>query len=116
MAVLFGLFLYMGLASLNGNQFFDRIMLLFTDPKLFPMTHYTKLVPKKWIHRFTVLQLLCFVVLWLLKASRFGILFPLMIAALVPINMLIARYIPGPYMDALVAEESHHDDEKHTLD
>lgn len=116
MAVLFGLFLYMGLASLNGNQFFDRIMLWVTDPKLYPKTHYTRTVPKKWIHRFTAIQLLCFVVLWVLKASRFGILFPLMIAALVPINMLMARFIPATYMDALVAEESHQDEEKHTLD
>ena len=116
MAVLFGLFLYMGLASLTGNQFFDRMMLLVTDPRYYPKTHYTKSVPKKWIHRFTFLQLLCFVVLWLLKASRFGLLFPLMIAALVPINMLIALYIPKSYMEALVAEESHEDEDKHILD
>ena len=116
MAVLFGLFLYMGLASLAGNQFFDRLMLLVTDPKLYPKTHYTRVVPKKWIHRFTFIQLLCFVILWVLKASRLGILFPLMIAALVPINMLLNRYIPKQYMDALVAEEAHEDEEKHTLD
>lgn len=116
MAVLFGLFLYMGLASLAGNQFFDRLMLLVTDPKLYPKTHYTKLVPKKWIHRFTLIQLLCFAILWVLKASRFGILFPLMIAALVPINMMLYRYIPKEYMDALLAEEAHDDEEKHTLD
>lgn len=116
MAVLFGLFLYMGLASLAGNQFFDRLMLLVTDPKLYPKTHYTKLVPKKWIHRFTLVQLLCFGILWVLKASRFGILFPLMIAALVPINMLLYRYVPKEYMEALVAEEAHEDEEKHTLD
>ena len=74
------------------------------------------MVPKKWIHRFTFIQLLCFVILWVLKASRLGILFPLMIAALVPINMLLNRYIPKQYMDALVAEEAHEDEEKHTLD
>ena len=116
MAVLFGLFLYMGLASLNGNQFFDRLMLWVTDPKLYPNTHYIRLVPPKWIHRFTTVQLASFIVLWLLKASKLGILFPLMIAALVPINMLLARYIPAPYMEALSAEEAHDDEEKHTLD
>lgn len=116
MAVLFGLFLYMGLASLNGNQFFDRLMLWVTDPKLYPNTHYTRLVPRKWIHRFTLVQLASFIVLWILKASKLGILFPLMIAALVPINMLLARYIPAPYMEALSAEEAHEDEEKHTLD
>jgi hypothetical protein len=116
MAVLFGLFLYMGLASLKGNQFFERIMLLVTDPKLYPKTLYTKVVPKVWIHRFTIVQLLCFIVLWALKASEFGILFPLMIAALVPINLLLNRYIPRRYMEVLISEESHENAEKHTLD
>ena len=116
MAVLFGLFLYMGLASLNGNQFFDRVMLWVTDPKLYPVTNYTKKVPRRWIHRFTLIQLLCFVILWVLKASKLGILFPLMIAALVPINMFMARFFPPDYMEALVADEVHEDEDKHTLD
>lgn len=115
MAVLFGLFLYMGFASLGGNQFFERIMLWVIDPKLYPKTHYTKHVPPKWIHRFTLIQLLCFVALWLLKASKLGLLFPLMIAALVPINMLIARIFPPAYMEVLTAEESEEED-IHTLD
>lgn len=116
MAVLFGLFLYMGLASLNGNQFFDRVMLWVTDPKLYPITEYTKKVPRRWIHTFTFIQLMCFVILWVLKASSLGILFPLMIAALVPINMLMARYIPEKYMQPLVADHNHEDEQKHTLD
>jgi hypothetical protein len=116
MAVLFGLFLYMGFTSLGGNQFAERLMLWVTDPKLYPETHYTKNVPTRWIHRFTVIQLICFVVLWLLKASKFGILFPLMIAALVPINMWINRFFPEKYMDALTAEGAEGHDERHSLD
>jgi hypothetical protein len=116
MAVLFGLFLYMGLASLQGNQFSERLMLWITDPKLYPKTHYTKHVPVKWIHKFTLIQLTCFVVLWVLKASKFGILFPLMIAALVPINLFISKFVPEKYMNALVAEGAEDDDDKHMLD
>jgi hypothetical protein len=115
MAVLFGLFLYMGTSSLGGNQFFERIVLWITDPKLYPETKYTRLVPKKWIHKFTLIQLVCFIVLWVLKASRFGILFPLMIAALVPINMLIARYFPPEYIEALVSEDTEEEEEMHIL-
>ncbi len=112
MAVLFGLFLYMGLASLGGNQFFERLMLWVTDPKLIPKTHYTRHVPLKSIHKFTFIQLGCFVVLWLLKASKLGILFPLMIAALVPINMWVNRLFPEKHVRALLAEE-HEEEEKY---
>jgi sodium bicarbonate transporter 10 len=91
-------------------------VLWITDPKLYPETKYTRLVPKKWIHKFTLIQLVCFVVLWALKASRFGILFPLMIAALVPINMLIARYFPPEYIEALVSEDIEEEEEIHILD
>lgn len=116
MPVLFGLFLYMGLASLGGNQFFERLTLWITDPKLYPQTKYTKTVPHKYIHRFTLIQLVCFVVLWLLKASKLGILFPLMIAALVPIGIYINRFFPSQYMNALVAEEDEEEDDRHILD
>lgn len=116
MAVLFGLFLYMGIASLTGNQFSERLILWITDPKLYPQTKYTKLVPRKWIHKFTIIQLVCFVVLWVLKASKFGILFPLMIAALVPINMLINKYFPPEYIEVLVAEDMEEEEEIHMFD
>lgn len=110
MAVLFGLFLYMGLTSLAGNQFFDRLMLWVTDPKLIPKTHYTRHVPLKSIHKFTLIQLACFVALWVLKASKLGLLFPLMIAALVPINIWINRFFPPNHIKALLAEEHETED------
>ncbi len=116
MAVLFGLFLYMGFASLAGNQFFDRLLLWITDPKLYPKTQYTKNVPPKWIHKFTLIQLLCFIVLWVLKASKLGILFPLMIAALVPIRIFASRFFPPQYVKALIAEDVEEEDQIHTFD
>lgn len=115
MAVLFGLFLFMGFNSLGGNQFFDRLMLWVTDPKLYPKTHYTRHVPHKWIHLFTLLQLACFVVLWLLKASDFGLLFPLMIAALVPINILLRRFFDPKHMEYLDREETEESAEMHSV-
>jgi len=105
MAVLFGLFLYMGFASLGGNQFYERIMLWLTDPKLYPNSHYTKVVPVKQIHKFTFLQFICFIVLWVLKTSVIGILFPLMIAALVPIRLYISKFFKKEHIDAMLAED-----------
>ena len=116
MAVLFGLFLYMGFTSLGGNQFVERLMLWITDPALYPDTHYLKSVPRNTIHKFTVIQFACFLVLWLLKASKLGILFPLMIAALVPIHIFISRLFEQKHVEILVAEEEDEGADTHLFD
>ncbi len=105
MPVLYGLFLYMGVASMKGNQFFERLRLWLTDPKLFPTTHYVRKVPARIIHLFTLVQAGCLGVLWLVKSSALGILFPIFIALLVPVRALLSRYIAPEHLDALDAEE-----------
>lgn len=110
MAVLFGLFLYMGVASLAGNQFFERMTLWVTDPKLYPDTHYLKTVPPKIVHRFTLIQFVCFMILWVLKTSAIGILFPLMIAALVPIRYYSSKLFHSKHVDALLVEDEEEDE------
>ena len=64
MAVLFGLFLFMGVVSMKGNQFFERLSLWATDPDQYPSTHFVRRVPRKTMHFFTVIQLICLIVLW----------------------------------------------------
>ena len=108
-AVLFGLFFYMGIATLNGNDFFDRIRLWVTDPKLYPKMHYIRTVPLKTIHIFTLLQLLGLVSLWMLKTIKIngfplGILFPLLIALLVPFRFLMNRFFDPEHLEALDSE------------
>ena len=44
LAVLFGIFLYMGVTSLSGIQLFDRFLLLFKPPKYHPVVPYVKRV------------------------------------------------------------------------
>lgn len=44
LAVLFGIFLYMGVTSLSGVQLFDRILLLFKPPKYHPDVPFVKRV------------------------------------------------------------------------
>ena len=109
MAVLFGLFLYMGLVSLKGNQFFERLSLWPMDPALYPTTHYIRRVPNRVIHKFTFLQFASLVVLWIVKASVVGILFPLFILLLVPLRWLAGRYFSPDDLEALDAPE--HDEE-----
>lgn len=44
MSVLFGVFLYMGISSMDGIQFFERIKLFFMPVKHHPNTSYVKRV------------------------------------------------------------------------
>ncbi len=105
MAVLFGLFLFMGFATLGGNQFFGRVMLWVTDRKLYPSTHYILKVPTKTIHRFTLIQVVCLAALWILKASAVGILFPILIAILVPLRIALGRWFNPRHLADLDGDE-----------
>ena len=105
LAVLFGLFLYMGVVSMRGNQFFERLSLWATDPALYPSSHYVRQVPKSVMHLFTAAQLACLVGLWVVKTSTWAILFPLFIALLVPMRFLLGRFFAPKVLAALDAEE-----------
>jgi len=114
MAVLYGVFLFMGVVSMVGNQFFERISLWAMDRNLYPSTHYIRKVPNLIIHKFTLLQLLCLAMLWGVKASsRFGILFPLFIALLVPVRIVAGRFFEPQHLAALDAEEEPEEEETH---
>jgi hypothetical protein len=113
MAVLYGLFLFMGVVSMSGNQFFERLSLWVKDPALYPVTHYIRRVPRWTIHAFTVLQLVCLGVLWVVKSSKLGILFPVFIATLVPVRILADRFFAAEYLAALDAEEEPVEEETH---
>lgn len=105
MSVLFGLFLFMGLGSLGSSQFIERTRLWFLDPKLYQINHRLRVVPTTIIHKFTLLQVVCLSVLWIVKESPIGILFPLFVALLIPVRMLLARYMEPEYIALLDAAE-----------
>ena len=67
MPVLFGVFLFMGVQSLKGLQFFERILLLFIPHKHQPDYVFLKYVPLRRVHMFTLIQLLSLVGLWVVK-------------------------------------------------
>ncbi|KAJ7317767.1 hypothetical protein JRQ81_003929 [Phrynocephalus forsythii] len=83
MAVLYGLFLYMGVSSLRGIQFFDRLKLFGMPNKHQPDFIYLRHVPLRKVHLFTAIQLTCLILLWVIKASPAAIVFPMMVLALV---------------------------------
>ena len=67
--VLFGVFLFMGVQSLKGLQFFERILLLFIPHKHQPDYVFLKYVPLMRVHMFTLIQLLSLVGLWVTKSN-----------------------------------------------
>ncbi|MGE0488229.1 MAG: PTS sugar transporter subunit IIA [Vulcanimicrobiota bacterium] len=105
MPVLFGLFLYMGVASLGGNQLFERLTLWVMDPSHYPPTHYLRAVPLRVVHRYTLIQALCLAALWTVKASAVAIVFPLLIALLVPVRMSLDRFFKKEHIALLDLEE-----------
>ncbi|KAM3823016.1 sodium bicarbonate cotransporter 3 isoform 1-T1 [Vipera latastei] len=89
MPVLYGVFLYMGASSLKGIQFFDRIKLFGMPAKHQPDLIYLRYVPLWKVHVFTVVQLTCLILLWVIKASAAAVVFPMMVLALVFVRKLM---------------------------
>ncbi|XP_044044254.1 sodium-driven chloride bicarbonate exchanger-like isoform X2 [Siniperca chuatsi] len=89
MPVLYGVFLYMGASSLRGIQFFDRLRLFSMPAKHQPDFIYLRHVPLRKVHLFTIIQLSCLVLLWVIKTSKAAIVFPMMVLALVFIRKLL---------------------------
>ncbi|XP_041700334.1 sodium-driven chloride bicarbonate exchanger isoform X1 [Coregonus clupeaformis] len=89
MPVLYGVFLYMGASSLRGIQLFDRLKLFGMPAKHQPDFIYLRHVPLRKVHLFTIIQLSCLVMLWVIKTSNYAIVFPMMVLALVFIRKLM---------------------------
>jgi mannitol/fructose-specific phosphotransferase system IIA component (Ntr-type) len=109
MAALYGIFLYMGFVSLKGVQFIERLGFWLMDSSLYPLNHYTRRVPTRTIHLFTLAQLICLVVLCYINISPYEpvrILFPIFIAALVPVRFLLGHFFDKDHLAFLDADEA----------
>ncbi|XP_058831839.1 band 3 anion transport protein isoform X4 [Topomyia yanbarensis] len=91
MAVLFGVFLYMGIASMSGVQFFDRLRLFLMPVKHHPQVPYVRRVPSWKMHIFTTVQVLALAMLWAVKSSPYSLAFPFFLILMVPIRKQLER-------------------------
>uniref|UniRef100_A0A665V9K4 Anion exchange protein n=1 Tax=Echeneis naucrates TaxID=173247 RepID=A0A665V9K4_ECHNA len=89
LAVLFGIFLYMGVMSLNGIQLTERLILLLMPPKYHPDQTYVRKVRTLRMHLFTLVQLTCLSVLWVVMATAAALAFPFMLLLTIPVRMLL---------------------------
>jgi anion exchange protein len=83
MPVLYGVFLYMGVSSLNGVQLIQRISIMLMPSKYQPSYIFLRHVPLRRVHLFTCVQILCLALLWIVKTIKsISIIFPLMVLAM----------------------------------
>ncbi|XP_044251716.1 band 3 anion transport protein isoform X1 [Drosophila takahashii] len=111
MAVLFGVFLYMGVASMSGVQLFERIRLYFMPVKHYPPTPYVKRLRPWKLHLFTTIQVLCLVLLWTVKSSQFSLAFPFFLIMMVPIRQNLTKLYKPEEMQALDGSEMKKNDD-----
>ena len=79
--VLYGLLLYMGVASLYGVQFVERVKLFFIPSKRRPDCEYFRRIPNYRIHIYTIIQLVFFVVLCVFQGvDVLKVAFPVMVS------------------------------------
>uniref|UniRef100_A0A4W3IFB2 Anion exchange protein n=1 Tax=Callorhinchus milii TaxID=7868 RepID=A0A4W3IFB2_CALMI len=96
LAVLFGIFLYMGVTSLNGIQLFDRILLLLVPPKYHPDCAYIRKVKTWRMHVFTFIQIIFLAILWAVNLTKASLAFPFVLIMTVPIRYFVLNKIFTP--------------------
>merc|ERR1712048_449469 len=109
-AVLLGVFLFMGVSSLNGDELWERLQLYFIwDSSKFPRYSYVKKCTTGKIHLFTFLQFICLGVLYALKSMKsVAVVFPFFIASLVGVRYMFKFFFSQEELQAL----DGHDEEE----
>ena len=103
MAVLFGVFLFMGTAALDGLQLWDRFCLYLTPRKFQPDFSYLRRVPTKRVHYYTLIQMICVLVLWLIKDmnKQLSVVFPIMLIVMVGVRLVLGKFFTYSELKAL---------------
>uniref|UniRef100_A0AAG5D2K7 Anion exchange protein n=1 Tax=Anopheles atroparvus TaxID=41427 RepID=A0AAG5D2K7_ANOAO len=101
MSVLFGVFLYMGIASMSGVQFFERLRLYLMPVKHHPQVPFVRRVPTWKMHLFTFVQILALAMLWAVKSSPFSLAFPFFLIMMVPIRKQMEKFFTPLELRAL---------------
>ena len=100
-AVLFGVFLYMGISSMSGIQFFDRLILILMPVKHHGNVSYVRRVKTLKMHLFTGLQSLGLVILWVVKSSSLALAFPFFVVGMVPYRLTFKLFFNPRELEAV---------------
>lgn len=89
--VLLGVFLFMGLSSMPGIQFWQRFLLFFQQPSQYPDKPYVKYMDTKRIHYFTLFQIVFFLGVFVVQNTpAIAIVFPFMTLLCIPARLFLA--------------------------
>ncbi|XP_030629463.1 solute carrier family 4 member 1b (Diego blood group) [Chanos chanos] len=107
MTALFGIFLYMGITSLNGIQLWDRMLLLLVPKKYHPNEPYATMVKTSRMHLYTAIQIVCLIVLWIVKSSPFSLALPFILILTIPLRIFMTgRFFTELEMKCLDADDA----------
>uniref|UniRef100_A0A452UVH4 Anion exchange protein n=1 Tax=Ursus maritimus TaxID=29073 RepID=A0A452UVH4_URSMA len=107
LAVLFGIFLYMGVTSLSGIQLSQRLLLILMPAKHHPEQPYVTKVKTWRMHLFTCIQLSCIALLWVVKSTAASLAFPFLLLLTVPLRRcLLPRLFQDRELQALDSEDA----------
>ncbi|XP_054442112.1 anion exchange protein 3 isoform X2 [Pteronotus mesoamericanus] len=107
LAVLFGIFLYMGVTSLSGIQLSQRLLLILMPAKHHPEEPYVTKVKTWRMHLFTCIQLGCIALLWVVKSTAASLAFPFLLLLTVPLRRcLLPRLFQDRELQALDSEDA----------
>ncbi|XP_072744179.1 band 3 anion transport protein isoform X4 [Anoplolepis gracilipes] len=109
MSVLLGVFLYMGISSTNGVQLFDRVKLFFMPVKHHGTANYVRRVQTYKMHVFTLIQILCLVVLWIVKSTRAALALPFFLILMMPLRAQMSHFFTAAELRALDSKGSEHE-------
>jgi len=111
-AVLFGVFLYMGVSGMNGVQLFDRMKLFLMPVKHHPRVSYVKYVKTWRMFLYTFIQVIGLAILWAVKSSPAAIAFPFFVVGMVPLRKSLKFLFTPRELEMLDGPESGKDLEK----
>lgn len=89
--VLMGLFMYLGISALPGNEMWERMKGLFKETKIAKKERWSS-IPSKVVNAFTLLQVACLGSMFWVKNSPVGVLFPVVIAMLAPLRFGLEKF------------------------
>uniref|UniRef100_A0A915KC84 Bicarbonate transporter-like transmembrane domain-containing protein n=1 Tax=Romanomermis culicivorax TaxID=13658 RepID=A0A915KC84_ROMCU len=114
LAVLFGIFLYLGVTSMLGVQFLHRLTLILLPQKYYPDYPYCQQVSMWRMHFFSFIQLSCLIVLWLCKNTKsLSLAFPFLLMMVAILRKVVLSRV---FDDKELAALDGHDEENQELE
>jgi len=117
---LFGLFLYLGMGALHGNEIWERMILNFVIAKKRPPIAIVREVPWGQAQLYTLIQaMFAFGIFVIAQFAEVGYIYPALLTALVPVrSYILSRVFKEEHLkhlDPYDASEENYEEEQHMV-